>query len=69
MKTLRFWKITALFAAIALVVACGSSKGLGRKAESVQVQAQDEARAKLATVPDTLEKEAFLQKVADNAHN
>ena len=69
MKTLRFWKITALFAAIALVVACGSSKGLGRKAESVQVQAQDEARAKLATVPDTLEKEAFLQKVADNAQS
>ena len=69
MKTLRFWKITALFAAIALVVACGSSKGLGRKTESVQAQAQDEARAKLATVPDTLEKEAFLQKVADNAQS
>jgi hypothetical protein len=67
MKTLRFWKITALFAAIALVVACGSSTDLERTAESIQ--AQDEARAKLATVPDTLEKEAFLQKVADNAQS
>ena len=39
MKALRYWKMTALVVAAVLVVACGSSRGLGRKSGKLQDEA------------------------------
>ena len=74
MKALRYWKMTAMVIAAILVVSCGSSRGLGRKSGQLQDEASETTKAttaanaeKAAAVTDSLEKEAYLQKVTDNA--
>lgn len=79
MKALRYWKMTAMVIAAILVVSCGSSRGLGRKSGQLQDEASEttkattaakaEKAAKAAAVTDSLEKEAYLQKVTDNAQS
>jgi hypothetical protein len=66
MKALRYWKMTALVATIILVAACGSSRNLSSKSDKLQDQSSAKA-GKNALAVDTLEKDAYLQKVTDNA--
>ena len=66
MKALRYWKMTALVATTILVAACGSSRSMSSKSDKLQDQSSAKA-GKGALVTDTLEKDAYLQKVADNA--
>lgn len=66
MKALRYWKMTALVATTILVAACGSSRSMSSKSDKLQDQSSGKA-GKGALVTDTLEKDAYLQKVADNA--
>ena len=65
MKLLRFWKMTVWVAAAALVVSCGSSRNL----QKTQEEAAAAAAAAAAQLADSLQKEAYLQKVNDNAQH
>ena len=72
MKALRYWKMTALVVAAVLVVACGSSRGLGRKSGKLQDEAsgvtkKSKQKGKSMELLDTLQKDVFLQRVTDNA--
>ena len=64
MKALRYWKMATLVVAAILVAACSSSKGLGRKSGKLQDGASETSTPAML---DTLQKDAFLQKVTDNA--
>ena len=66
MKALRYWKMTALVVAAVLVAACSSSRGLGRKSGKLQDEASG---TKSSVMVDSLHKDAFLQKVTDNAQS
>ena len=64
MKALRYWKMTAVVVATLLVTSCSTIRNLvGHKSNKSQV----EASANL--LPDTLQKDAFLQKVTENAQS
>ncbi|SFW10888.1 protein of unknown function [Prevotellaceae bacterium HUN156] len=65
MKLLRFWKMTVWVAAAALVVSCGSSRNL----QKTQEEAAAAAAVAAAQLADSLQKEAYLQKVNDNAQH
>ena len=72
MKALRYWKMTALVVAAVLVVACGSSRGLGRKSGKLQDEAsgvtkKSKQKGKSLELLDTLQKDVFLQRVTDKA--
>ena len=64
MKALRFWKMAALALAAIVVVSCGSSRGLGRKSGKLQGQTSGASQVSLT---DSLEKDAYLQRVTDNS--
>ena len=64
MKALRYWKMTAVVVAALLVTSCSTVQNLlGRKSKKSQVEASG------TVLPDTLQKDAFLQKVTDNAQS
>ena len=64
MKSLRFWKMTALAVAAVMMVACSSSRNLEKSKDEAAMEAV--AAAQLA---DSLQREAYLQKVNDNAQH
>lgn len=64
MKSLRFWKMTALAVAAVMMVACSSSRNLEKSKDEAVMEAV--AAAQLA---DSLQREAYLQKVNDNAQH
>jgi len=63
MKALRYWKMTAVVVAALLVTSCSTIRNLGKKSNKSQVEASG------TVLPDTLQKDAFLQKVTDNAQS
>jgi hypothetical protein len=63
MKALRYWKMTAVVVAALLVTSCSTIRNLGKKSNKSQVDASG------TVLPDTLQKDAFLQKVTDNAQS
>jgi len=63
MKALRYWKMTAVVAATLMVASCSTIRNLGKKSNKSQVEASG------TVLPDTLQKDAFLQKVTDNAQS
>ena len=79
MKTVRFLSVTVCLAAMVLATSCSSQRGLGRRGgwtkESEQAakkskrgqsaQSPDVAKA----ISDSLQKQAFLQQVNDNAQH
>lgn len=74
MKALRYWKMTAMAMAVILAASCGSSRGLGRKSGQPKGATPDTATTAttataITAIPDTLEKDAYLQKVTDNAQS
>ena len=64
MKALRYWKVTTLVVAALLVVSCSSLRNLGRKSKS---KTETTAGKNMVDLNDSLQKEAFLQMVTDNA--
>ena len=64
MKALRYWKVTTLVLAALLVVSCSSLRNLGRKSKS---KTETTAGKNMVDLNDSLQKEAFLQMVTDNA--
>ena len=64
MKSLRFWKMTALAVAAVMMVACSSSRNLEKSKDEAAMEAV--AAAQLA---DSLQREAYLQKVNDNVQH
>jgi hypothetical protein len=63
MKALRYWKMTAVVVAALLVTSCSTIRNLWKKSNKSQVEASG------TVLPDTLQKDAFLQKVTDNAQS
>ena len=64
MKALRYWKMTALVAATLMVASCSTVQNLlGRKSKKSQAVESE------YVVPDTLQKDVFLQRVTNNAQS
>lgn len=63
MKALRYWKMTALVVAALLVTSCSTIQNLVGKGKSNKSQAVESEYV----VTDTLQKDAYLQRVTGNA--
>ncbi len=80
MKVLRILTMTTCIVAMLLVTSCSSQRGFGRRSAKVakseqsssrkskKAQSQDVAKAK-EVMSDSLNKQAFLQQVNDNAQH
>lgn len=85
MKTLRFLTATVCMAALVFATSCSSQQGLGRRSGGTQksgqsvsktktakkkaAQAQAEEAPKTGDFTDSLQRQAFLQQVNDNAQH
>jgi hypothetical protein len=65
MKALRYWKMTAVVVAALMVTSCSTIKGLLGKSGKSQSQVVESG----FVVPDTLQKDAYLQRVTGNAQS
>ena len=63
MKAQRFLKLTTLVVAAVMLASCSSIRNLLHKSG----KSQDGGKRNMALLTDTLQKDAFLQQVADNA--
>ncbi|MDE6001908.1 MAG: DUF4292 domain-containing protein [Prevotella sp.] len=79
MKTSRFLTLTTCMAALVLATSCSSIKGLGRKGNGKQKSEQTTSKGKkkkaadaqqaATELPDSIQQQAFLQQVNDNAQH